>query len=58
MARKKKELNPRTFFIEVAICIIVLIFVYEFCFVHPTLWNSLVAKLFAPLLKNFGTTPK
>jgi hypothetical protein len=58
MARKKRELNPKAFFTKVAICIIVLVSVYEFCFVHPTLWNSLVAKFFAPLLKNFGTTPK
>lgn len=58
MARKKKELNPKAFFTEMAICLVVLFLVYEFGFMHPALWNSLVAKFFAPVFKNFGIAPK
>jgi hypothetical protein len=58
MARKKKELSPKVFFTEMAICLVVLFLVYEFCFMHPALWNSLVGKFFAPVFKNFGIAPK
>jgi hypothetical protein len=56
--RKKKEFNPRAFFTEMAICLVVLFLVYEFGLMHPTLWNSLVAKFFAPVFKNLGIAPK
>ena len=58
MARKKKELNATAFFTEMAICLVVVFLVYEFGFMHPVLWNSLVAKFFAPIFKNFGIAPK
>jgi len=36
------------------ICLVALFLMYEFGFVHPTLWNSFVANFFTPIFKNFG----